>query len=90
MRKVIIRVGDIVALSCIVNFAMQLAFVFSADVDIRSYLNGICLGAILMGYSITDSADGFDPSDDCSTQSAPANFYGDVVQWKEQLWGQVL
>lgn len=56
MRKVIIRVGNIVALSCIVNFAMQLAFVFSADVDIRSYLNGICLGAILMtaltGYAL--------------------------------------
>lgn len=56
MRKVIIRVGDIVALSCIVNFAMQIAFVFSDDVDLRSYLNGICLGAILMtaltGYAL--------------------------------------
>lgn len=56
MRNVIIRAGDIAALSCIVNFAMQIAFVFSADVDIRSYLNGICLGAILMtaltGYTL--------------------------------------
>ena len=56
MRKVIIRVGDIVALSCIVNFAMQIAFLFSADVDLRSYFNGICLGAILMaalvGYAL--------------------------------------
>ena len=56
MRKVIIRVGDIVALSCIVNFAMQIVFVFSTDVDLRSYFNGICLGAILMaglvGYAL--------------------------------------
>ena len=56
MRNVTVRVGDIVALSCIVNFAMQIAFVFSADVDLRSYFNGICLGAILMaaltGYAL--------------------------------------
>lgn len=64
MKSASVNTWDIVRLLCAVNILMQIFLVLFSGVDIRSYLNGVCLGVTAMNIMIGYVIGGFGGSND--------------------------